>query len=85
MFTTCDIHTLCLNKQKKTAGDIVIIEDAVLCDMFCYADISQCEISTVLSRYGIKALSDLVQKTNVSPTRFAVVGFLTNNCTLVTA
>jgi len=39
--------------------------------MFCYADVSQCEISTVLSRYGIRALSDLVQKTNVRLTRQA--------------
>jgi len=34
--------------------------------MWCVVLARQCEISTVLSRYGVKALGDLVKKTNVS-------------------
>ena len=50
---------------------------------WCGVCTCQCEVSTVLSRFGVKALSDLVRKTNVSVD--GMVDSETDSCTLASS
>jgi len=68
---------------------VVPVPGDVMCGVcVCVMCGAQCEISTVLSRYDVKAIRDLVRKTNVSlwtggPYVYNSVIHSSANCTLL--